>query len=80
VVAVLGGTLPETPADLPHFTTFDFSAGIAKHGWAWEAFVENAFDERGVLGTVVQCVTYYCSRNYRVYVIGPMNFGMSQKF
>jgi iron complex outermembrane recepter protein len=82
VAAVLGGTLPETPADLPHFTTFDFSAGIGKHGWTWEAFVENAFDERGVLGAVVQCVTYYCLRNYRVYVVAPMNFGIrfSQRF
>lgn len=68
--------------DLPHFTTFDFSAGTGMNNWKLEAYVQNAFDKRGELGRVAQCATSYCAENARVYPIRPMSFGIKfgQKF
>jgi iron complex outermembrane receptor protein len=68
--------------DLPHFTTLDFSAGTGLDNWKLEAYVQNAFDQRGELGRVAQCADPYCAENYRVYPIKPMNFGIrfGQKF
>ena len=68
--------------DLPHFTTFDFSAGTGMKNWKLEAYVQNAFDRRGQLSRVYHCANPYCYENYRVYPITPMNFGVKfgQKF
>lgn len=70
--------------DLPHFTTFDFSVGTGVKNWKLEAYVQNAFDQRGELSRVYQCVGAggYCYENYRVYPVKPMNYGIKfgQKF
>jgi outer membrane receptor protein involved in Fe transport len=68
--------------DLPHFTSFDFSAGTGMNNWKLEAYVENAFDKRGELSRTAQCATSFCAENYRVYPIKPMRFGIKfgQKF
>jgi iron complex outermembrane recepter protein len=68
--------------DLPAFTTADFSLGTAKDNWTVEAYIENAFDERGILGKINQCANLYCYAHYRAYPIKPMNFGIKfgQKF
>ena len=69
--------------NLPHFTTFDFSAGTGMKDWKLEAYIENAFDKRGELSRVTQCTSAaICYSDYRVFAIKPMNFGVKfgQKF
>ena len=72
----------ELMGDLPAFTTFDFSTGTGMNNWNVQAYIENAFDERGELGRISQCAAAYCYTHYRSYPIKPMNFGVkfSQKF
>jgi iron complex outermembrane recepter protein len=74
--------LNQLMGDLPHFTTFDMSAGTGMHNWKVEAYVENVFDKRGELGRTAQCAADYCYSHYRSYPIKPMNFGVKfgQKF
>jgi iron complex outermembrane receptor protein len=43
--------------NLPHFTTFDFSAGTGMKNWKLEAYIENAFDKRGELARVTKCAS-----------------------
>ena len=64
--------------DSPAFTTFDFTAGIKRDNWQLSAFIQNAFDERGELGRVVQCndVASYCTTHPRVYPIKPQYYGI----
>jgi iron complex outermembrane receptor protein len=64
--------------DTPAFTTFDFSAGVAKDNWHAEFFIENAFDKRGELGKNSECNdgAGYCLSNTKVYPIKPMLFGL----
>ena len=69
--------------NLPHFTTFDLSAGTGMHNWHLDAYIENVFDKRGELARVTQCTSAaVCYSDYRVFAIKPMNFGIKfgQKF
>ncbi len=69
--------------NLPHFTTFDFAVGTGLDNWHLEGYVENAFDKRGQVARVTQCVSQpVCYSDYRVYPIKPMIFGVKfgQKF
>jgi iron complex outermembrane recepter protein len=73
----------ELTGNLPHFTTFDLSAGTGMKNWHLEAYIENVFDKRGELARVTQCTSAdTCYADYRVYAIKPMNFGVKfgQKF
>ena len=72
----------ELVGPIPAYTSFDFSIGTAHQGWSLEAYIENAFDERGQLGRVSQCGADYCYQNARIYPTKPMNFGIKfgQKF
>jgi outer membrane receptor protein involved in Fe transport len=78
----IAGTLPRYLGDLPKFTTIDLSIGTGKGKWKVDAYAENVFNKRGVLGTVVQCPAPYCLYTPRVYTVTPMNFGVkfSQRF
>lgn len=58
------------------FTTFDFSAGIKLGDFSIEAFIENAFDKRGVLTRNTACGPSYCGPYARNYPIKPQFFGM----
>lgn len=64
------------------FTTADFAAGTAQGNWSLEFYVENAFDERGVLGRNPQCVVGNCYNLARIYPAKPQLFGVKfgQKF
>jgi iron complex outermembrane receptor protein len=68
--------------DLPQFTTVDFAAGTGLNNWHVEAYIENAFDERGQLGRNNECASANCYTEYHVYPIKPMIFGVKfgQKF
>ena len=52
--------------------------------WHLEAYIENAFDKRGVLGRNSECAdpSGYCWSNTKIYPIRPMLFGIKfgQKF
>jgi iron complex outermembrane recepter protein len=58
------------------FTTADFSAGFAHGNLTYEAFIQNAFDERGVLSKNTVCVVSVCGAYARSYVTKPQFFGI----
>jgi outer membrane receptor protein involved in Fe transport len=64
------------------FTTFDFSAGIAKDSWTAEIFIQNAFDRRGILSRNTSCAPGFCGPFARSYPIKPQMFGIkvAQRF
>ena len=68
--------------DIPSFTSFDLSAGTGMGNWRLEAYIENVFDKRGIIGRVSECGAAACVANTRAYGIKPMNFGVKfgQKF
>lgn len=68
--------------DTTGFTTFDFSAGIKLGDISLEAFIQNAFDRRGVLTRNTACGPSYCGPYARNYPIKPQYFGikMGQRF
>lgn len=58
------------------FTTADFSLGATMGQWRWEAFVQNAFDERGILSLNAACIPSACAQYGRAYPIKPQMFGI----
>jgi iron complex outermembrane recepter protein len=58
------------------FTTADFSAGIDFSGFSIEAYIQNAFDKRGILTRNVTCATSFCGQYARSYPIKPQIFGL----
>jgi outer membrane receptor protein involved in Fe transport len=68
--------------DTKGFTTFDFSAGVKFGDLSFEAFIQNAFDKRGILSRNTFCVPTYCGAYARSYPVKPQLFGLkvSQRF
>jgi iron complex outermembrane recepter protein len=68
--------------DDPGFTTVDFSVGTGKDNWKLQLYIENAFDERGVLDRNPECTIVNCLSSARIYPIKPQLFGVKfgQKF
>ena len=64
------------------FTTFDFSVGTKIGAISFEAFLQNAFDERGILSKNTFCAPTYCGQFARSYPVKPRLFGIkaSQRF
>lgn len=58
------------------FTTADFSLGADMGKWKWELFVQNAFDERGILSLNTVCVPTICGAYARAYPTKPRQFGV----
>lgn len=58
------------------FSTVDFSVGAAIGKWKWEAYVQNAFDERGVLSLNSACIPSACAVYARAYPTKPQEFGV----
>jgi len=58
------------------FTSFDFSAGVKKDNWTLDAFIQNAFDKRGVLTRNTFCSITFCSGSSRAFPIRPQFFGV----
>jgi outer membrane receptor protein involved in Fe transport len=58
------------------FTTVDFSVGMHLAPWRVEAFIQNAFDDRGELGLNTVCATEICGFSARVYPTKPQFFGL----
>ncbi len=61
---------------MPGFTTADFSVGLAHGNLTYEAFIQNAFDERGILSKNTVCVVSVCGAYARDYVTKPQFFGI----
>jgi iron complex outermembrane recepter protein len=64
------------------FTTLDLSTGIDFAGHAWELYVNNVFDERGILSRNTACATSFCGVYARSYPTQPRLVGvrMSRRF
>jgi iron complex outermembrane receptor protein len=64
------------------FTTADFSAGYAYGNFTYQAFIQNAFDEHGVLSRNTVCVVAVCGAYARNYPTKPQFFGVkfAQRF
>ncbi len=64
------------------FTTADFSAGFKYGNLSYEAFIQNAFDEHGVLSKNTVCVVSVCGAYARDYPTKPQFFGVkiAQRF
>jgi outer membrane receptor protein involved in Fe transport len=62
--------------DTAGFTTFNFSAGATFNTISLEAFIENAFDTRGILSKNTFCSIQYCSGSSRSYPVKPQFFGL----
>ena len=64
------------------FTTVDFSAGMTFGEFKVEAYIQNAFDKRGIASLNTFCAPTYCGVNARSYPTKPQLFGMkfSQRF
>jgi outer membrane receptor protein involved in Fe transport len=64
------------------FTTFDFSAGYRFGRMSFEGFIQNAFDERGILSKNITCAPSLCAPYARLYPTKPQYYGIriSQRF
>ena len=58
------------------FETFDFSLGAKVSGFDVSAFIENAFDKRGILSINTVCTPSICGAGRRFYPIKPQVFGI----
>jgi iron complex outermembrane recepter protein len=58
------------------FSTIDFSAGATLDRFTVEAFIQNAFDERGVLSINTVCVPNICGGGARRYPVKPQLIGL----
>lgn len=58
------------------FTTVDFSLGTTWDKWRVEAFLQNAFDSRGVLSRNTVCATQICGTYARNYPTKPRLMGI----
>ena len=58
------------------FETFDFSVGAKIAGFDISAFIENAFDKRGILSINTACTPTICGAGRRFYPIKPQIFGI----
>ncbi|MDQ4086817.1 MAG: TonB-dependent receptor [Pseudomonadota bacterium] len=50
----------ELYGDLEAYTTVDISAGVERGPWRAEIFARNLFDERGALGSYINCLETTC--------------------
>ena len=58
------------------FTTVDFSAGIKWANFSIEAYIQNAFDDRGILSKNTVCAPGLCGPYARLYPTKPQIFGL----
>jgi outer membrane receptor protein involved in Fe transport len=56
---------------LEGYTTIDLSTGIRSGPWSAELFVRNLLDERGALGSTIQCNESICGDPDGITAIGP---------
>jgi outer membrane receptor protein involved in Fe transport len=57
--------------DLDSYTSFDINAGLENERWSLSIFARNLFDERGALGSGIQCNEAVCGDPLGLTAIGP---------
>ena len=64
------------------YVTADFSAGVARENWTFQAFLENAFDKRASLNRYAECAETVCGTQVYIVPNQPRTFGVKfgQKF
>jgi outer membrane receptor protein involved in Fe transport len=62
--------------DTKGFASADFSAGVKLDKWTVQAFIQNAFDERGILSKNTFCSIQLCANSSRSFPIKPQYFGL----
>lgn len=67
---------PDAPFQTAGFTTIDFALGAKMGRWSWEAYVVNAFDQRGILSLNTVCIPSTCAQFARAYPVKPQEFGV----
>ena len=58
------------------FATADFSAGVSKDSWTFDAFITNAFDKRGIVGINQACSASGCLTDAKLLPTRPQQFGL----
>ena len=61
---------------MPSDTTFDFAAGVERNNWRLEAYVKNAFDERGQENRYAECAIAVCGPQTYIVPIKPRLIGI----
>jgi outer membrane receptor protein involved in Fe transport len=62
--------------DTAAFASVDFSAGVKMEKWTASAFIQNAFDNRGILSKNTFCSIQLCANSSRSYPMKPQFFGV----
>jgi outer membrane receptor protein involved in Fe transport len=62
--------------DLPGYGTADFSAGMKKDKWAFDVYLKNAFDNRGVVANYAECRAEICGGNTYIIPVQPRTLGV----
>lgn len=70
------GTLMPYLPNTAGFSTVDVSLGAKMGGYTIEAFVQNLFDQRGILSINPICVPTICGAYARNYAVKPQEFGV----
>lgn len=61
---------------LPSYTAMDFTAGVERSNWRLEAYIKNAFDERGEESRYAECATQVCGPQTYIVPIKPRLIGI----
>lgn len=61
---------------MPSFSTFDFTGGVKRDNWFVEAFLKNAFDERGNVSRTTQCAIQVCGAQTYIVPTKPRTIGI----
>jgi outer membrane receptor protein involved in Fe transport len=61
---------------LPSYTAVDFAAGVSRANWRLEAYIKNAFDERGEQARTTECAISVCFPETYVIPIRPRLVGL----
>lgn len=61
---------------LPSYTSADFTAGVERSNWRLEAYIKNAFDERGEEARYAECATQVCGPQTYIVPIRPRLIGI----
>lgn len=70
----------KTACATPGFLSFDFAAGYKRDNWSIDAFIQNAFDKRGILTTNTFCSIDFCANSSRRFPIKPQFFGLKVSY
>ena len=68
--------LPYGLGDLPGYGSVDVSAGFKKNQWSFDAYVKNAFDNRGEIGRYAECQVTFCGEQTYIIPIQPRTLGI----